>query len=298
MTGPRGFILVNALVLVGALAAAAAVLLIRAEMSVQRQAAWQGAAQLDAYLDAFEALAIAALEADPAGGPDTLTESWARPIVAAELDRGAVTGTMEDLQGRFNVNWLAVPDDLNAQDAFARLLSGLGLSSELGGQIGDFLAPGEPLNAAAYAGVDPATQPRGGPVLDTRQLLAVPGLSQETFDRLEPLIVALPSDTRLNVNTAVPQVLAAWVPGLTVERAQALVLRRARTPFGSVQEFLLELSPAVVAQVDDTRIATGSEWFLARATARLDGRTAARRVVLSRHPLPVGVLVDYRLPDG
>ena len=68
MRAQRGFILVNALVLVGALAAAAAVLLIRAEMSVQRQAAWQGAAQIDAYLDAFEALAITVLEADPAGG--------------------------------------------------------------------------------------------------------------------------------------------------------------------------------------------------------------------------------------
>ncbi|WP_323769596.1 type II secretion system minor pseudopilin GspK [Antarctobacter sp.] len=298
MTGSRGFILVNALVLVGALAAAAAVLLVRAEMSVQRQAAWQGAAQRDAYLDAFEALAIAALEADPAGGPDTITESWARPIVAAELDRGAVSGTVEDLQGRFNVNWLAVPEDLNAQNAFARLLSGLGLSSELGGQISDFLAPGGPLNAAAYAAIDPATLPRGGPVLDIRQLLAVPGLSQKAFDRLEPLIAALPSDTRLNVNTAAPQVLAAWVPGLTAEGAQGVVLRRTRAPFGSVQEFLLELPPAVAAEIDDTRFAIGSEWFLARATARLDGRTAARRVLLSRQPLPVGVLVDYRLPDG
>ncbi|ASP18929.1 type II secretion system (T2SS), protein K [Antarctobacter heliothermus] len=297
MRAQRGFILVNALVLVGALAAAAAVLLIRAEMSVQRQAAWQGAAQIDAYLDAFEALAITVLEADPAGGPDTTTEGWAQPIVAVDLDRGAVTGTIEDLQGRFNVNWLAIPDDLGAQEGFARLLAGLGMPPELGTQIAGFLSPGGPLNVDAYSGLDPATRPRGGPLLDTRQLLGMPGLSRAQFDRLEPLIAALPSDTRLNVNTATPEVLAVWLPGMTAERAQRLVARRTRAPFTSVQDFLLELSPAVAAELDDTRISIGSEWFLARASARLDGRVASRRVVLSRHPLPVGVLVDYRLPD-
>lgn len=298
MRGQRGFVLVNALVLVGALAAAAAVLLIRAEMSVQRQAAWQGAAQMDAYLDAFEALAIAALEADPAGGTDTATDGWAQPIVAADLDRGSVSGTIEDLQGRFNVNWLAVPDDLDAQDGFARLLAGLGLPPELGAEITGFLSPSGPLTVDAYAGLDPATRPRGGPLLDTRQLLGMPGLSRTQFDRLEPLIAALPSDTRLNVNTASPQVLAVWLPGVTVEQAQRLVARRTRAPFASVQDFLLDLPPAVAAELDDTRISTGSQWFLARASARLDGRVAKRRVVLSRHPLPVGVLVDYRLPDG
>lgn len=298
MRGQRGFVLVNALVLVGALAAAAALLLVRAEMSVQRQAAWQGAAQIDAYLDAFESLAITTLEADPAGGPDAATDGWAQPIVAADLDRGSVTGTIEDLQGRFNVNWLAVPDDLDAQDGFARLLAGLGLPPELGPRITGFLSPSGPLNADAYAGLDPATRPRGGPLLDTRQLLGIPGLSRTQFDRLEPLIAALPSDTRLNVNTAPAQVLAVWLPGVSVEQAQGLVVRRTRAPFASVQDFLLDLPPAVAADLDDTRISTGSQWFLARASARLDGRVAKRRVVLSRHPLPVGVLVDYRLPDG
>ena len=296
MRTERGFILVNALVLVGALAAAAAVLLIRAEMSVQRQAAWQGAAQAEAYLDAFEALAVSVLESDPVG-PDSTTEPWAQPISTAALDRGDVTGVIEDLQGRFNVNWLAVPEDVQAQAAFVQLLAGLGLPQQLGGQVRDFLSPGGPMNADAYAAADPAIRPHGGPVLDTRQLLAIRGLSPEQFARIEPLIAALPTDTRLNVNTAPPQVLEAWLPGVTGDRAQDLVAKRAREPFTSIESFVLALPPAVGAEIDDTRIAVGSGWFMARATARLDGRVASRRAVLARHPLPVGVLVDYRLPD-
>lgn len=298
MKGQRGFVLVNALVMVGALAAAAMVLLIRAEMSVQRQAAWQETAQVEAYLDAFEALAITVLEADPAGGTDALNEAWAQPIVAADLDRGTVSGTIEDLQGRFNVNWLAVPEDVAAQEAFARLLVARGLPPALGMQIRDFLAPGGPVNAALYSAALPATRPRGGPILDTRQLLAVPGLSRVQFDRLDPLIAALPSDTALNVNTATPEMLAAWLPGVTIDRASSLVARRSRQRFETVQTFLLDLPPDVAEKVDDTRLAVGSGWFLVRARARLERQVASRRVVLSRHPLPVGALVDYRLPDG
>ncbi|SMX40795.1 type II secretion system minor pseudopilin GspK [Maliponia aquimaris] len=298
MTGPRGFILVNALLLVGALAAAAMVLLLRAGMSVERQAAWQATAQAEAYLDAVEALAMVRLEADPPGGPDHAAEAWADPLLAAELDRGEVSGRLEDLQGRFNVNWLAVPEDMQAHEAFDRLLVGRGLPVALGTAIRAFLAPGGPLDTSGYTAGTPATLPRGGPLRDTRQLLAVPGLTPEIFARLDPLLAALPSDTRLNVNTASVEVLDAWLPEVDAATAQALAASRARTPFASVDDFIAALSPALAATVDDSRLDIGSGWFGLAAQARLDGRTVARRSVLARHPLPVGALVDYRLPDG
>lgn len=298
MTGTRGFILVNALLLVGALAAAAMVLLLRAGMSVERQAAWQLTAQAEAYLDAVEALAMARLDADPPGGPDHPGEAWAKPLQGAELDRGEVSGRLDDLQGRFNVNWLAVPEDIQAQEAFDRLLIGRGLPSTLGTGIRGFLAPGGPLDLSGYTAGTPATLPRGGPVRDTRQLLAIPGLTPALLARLDPLIAALPSDTRLNVNTAPAEILDAWLPAVDASVAQALVASRARTPFGSVDEFLAALSPALAATVDDTRLDIASGWFQLTAQARLEGRTVARRSVMARLPLPVGALVDYRLPDG
>ncbi|MBY6113188.1 type II secretion system minor pseudopilin GspK [Mameliella alba] len=292
MRAQRGFVLVNALVLVGALAAAALVLLVRAEMSVQRQLAWQGAGQGEAYLDAFDALAATLLEADP-GPTDHLGETWAQPIVQATLDRSRISGGVEDLQGRFNVNWLAVPEDAQAQEAFARLLATLGLSQDGAAAIRAFLSPGGPVGTAGFGDV----LPRGGPVKDLRQLRALPGLTDRQFQRLEPLMAALPSDSRLNVNTAPPEVLAAWVPGLSVAQAQALAAERARRPFASVSDFLLALPPAVAADLDDTRLGTGSDWFLARARVEFEGRQLARQSILFRQPLPVGVRVDYRRPD-
>lgn len=298
MKAARGFILVNALLIVSALAAAAMVLLLRAGMSVERQAAWQRTAQAEAYLDAVEALAVARLDSDPPTGPDHVGEPWAAPLLAAELDRGEVSGRIEDLQGRFNVNWLAVPEDVQAQEAFDRLLVARGLPSTLGTAIREFLAPRGPRDLSAYAGGELAILPRGGPVRDARQLLAVPGLTPDAFARLDPLIAALPSDTRLNVNTASAEVLDAWLPEVDSSVAHALVAARARRPFASVGEFLLALGPAAAATVDDTRLEVGSGWFLLTAQARLDGRTVARRSVIVRLPLPVGAQVDYRLPDG
>lgn len=298
MSAPRGFVLVNALILVGALAAAAMVLLIRAEMSIERQSARQTVAQGDAYLDAFEALAITVLDNDLSGGLDHRGEAWAQSLRAADLDRGEVSGRIEDLQGRFNVNWLAVPEDIQAQQAFDRLLAVRGLPMTLGPAIRDFLSPGGPADPAAYAAAEPNSRPRGGPVRDTGQLHAIPALSPELFDRLEPLISALPSDTRLNVNTAPPDILAAWLPGVTAETARTLVAQRDRTPFRSVDEFILSLPAAAAADADDSRLAVTSDWFLARGRARVDGRVFRRRSLLVRLPLPVGALVDYRLPDG
>ncbi|MGP6086814.1 type II secretion system minor pseudopilin GspK [Antarctobacter jejuensis] len=293
MSAERGFVLVNALVLVGALAAAAALLLARAEMSTARQAAWQSAAQAEAYLDAFDALAVTVLQADPVGGADHRGERWAQPLRAASLDRGEVSGTIADLQGRFNVNWLAVPDDLHAQQAFQTLLRANGLPVSLGPAISGFLSPGGPADADGYTTI----RPRGGPVLDPRQLRAIPGLTADQFARLAPLIAALPSDTTLNINTAPANLLSAWIPNLSLSQARTLTGRRKSRPYPSIDAFLLDLPPAAAAEVDDVRLSIGSGWFLARGTAELDGRVLSRRTVLARHPLPVGVLVDYRLPD-
>lgn len=293
MRAQSGFVLVNALVLVGALAAAAAVLLARAELSIARQSAWQAAAQAEAYLDAFDALAVTVLQADPVGGPDHAGERWAQPVRAADLDRGAVSGTLTDLQGRFNVNWLAVSEDLHAQQAFQTLLRTNGLPVALGPLIADFLSPGGPSGADTY----PTTRPRGGPVLDPRQLRAIPGLAGDQYNRLAPLIAALPTDSTLNVNTAPPDLLAAWIPELSVAQARKMTDSRRRRPYASVDDFVTDLPPAAAAEVDDVRLSIDSGWFLARGRADLDGRVLSRRTVLARHPLPVGVLVDYRLPD-
>lgn len=298
--GPRGFVLVNALVLVAACAAAAVFVLGRAEAARQRQAALQGAEQARLYLDGVEALALARLQADQQGGAiDTLAEPWARPGAGLEIDRGTAALTLTDLQGRFNVNWLANPADAAARAGFARLLGALNLPPRLGPAIIGFLRPGGPADRRAYAGQDPAIAPPGGPVMALDQLAVIPALSPAHLERLRPYLAALPGDRPLNVNTAPALVLWALLPGARRAALDQLLAQRARRPFISVADFETRiaavLGDAGLAEEETLRYAIGSDWFAADIEVALDGLILRRQTVIERQPLPHGPRVAYRL---
>ena len=301
--GARGFVLVNALILVAALAGIATLLLARAEGARQRALATQSAVQTGLYLDAMEALAITLLTPSAAGlGPTHLGEGWARAQIDVPLDRGRVAGRLSDLQGRFNVNWLANPADLWARAGFEALLLRLALAPGLADSVAGFVSPEGPGNDAAYASARPPIAPVGGPVLMVSQLLAIPSLSERDLDRLAPYIAALPGDSTLNLNTASEPVLQSLLAGLTAAQAGRILQARQSEPFGSVAEFVALLGDVGgAALVDDTvapRLGVSSIWFEARIEAWLEDHLGHRRTVFERRPLPDGVRVAYRLPGA
>jgi len=300
----RGFVLLNALVLVAAFAAVSVVVLQRAEATRQRQASLQDAVQMRLYLDAFEALVLTQLRRDQLGGSlDHLGEAWAAigdpRAPAMILDRAEARGQVADLQGRFNVNWLANPGDTVARDSFARLLVQLGLPSRLGGQIIGFLDPGGPANAAAYGRLQPAVVPLGGPVQLLEQLQTVPGLSPRHYARLAPYLAALPGDSRLNLNTTSPEVLTSLLPGSNRGGLTQALASRSRQPFVSLEDFAaraaLSLPEGGLPETIEPRLAVGSGWFHATIAVALGPRILSRQTTFHRRPLPYGPQVAHRL---
>lgn len=292
----RGFVLVNALVLVAALSAVALALLSQAETGRQRMLATTEAVQLELYLDAYEALARTLLDRD-IGAVDHNREAWARDDTALELDRGQVAGQLRDLQAGFNLNWLADPEDEATQEAFERLLAQLGVSSRVGEQIIAGLRPGGGTEGASdQASAVPEDRP-GGTALMLDQLLIPP----RALTRLRDHVAVLPGDSQLNVNTTSAAVLSSFLPGVNPAALGALLNSRRAEPFVSVEDFTERLVEATGAEVaaglDPDRLSIGSRWFEARITAGLDGRVARRHVVLERLPLPAGAQVAYRLDE-
>ena len=300
--GTRGFVLVNALVLVAALAAVAVVLLARAEQGRQRQAQMQTSAQLGYYLDAFEALSVTLLARDQLGdASDHLQEDWAQASYDVPLDRGAVAGSIRDLQGNFNINALTNPDDQFVRQGFDRLLEGLGLSSALGDAIVAHLVPRGAVRISGDAGNSPASARLGGPILMLDELHDIPGLRDEDLARLFPYVAALPGHMALNVNTAPARVLQSLFPQISPAVMDRLVQDRRSTPFISAEDFQERMiafgAVEAAAALDLARITVSSRWFVAEMTATLDDHRRHRVTVFERTPLPGGPQVAFRVTD-
>ena len=282
MRGDRGFVLVNALVLVLAISAVAAGLLTMAGQGQDRLRAAQLTDQVELYLDAAEMLVASTLEADwESDGIDHLGEGWAAPIVATGIDRGRVDLRIADLQGRLSINRLidAGPAD---RDVFSRLLEDLALPPDLLPAIEAYLAPGGP-GAAGYADRPEPIRPRGGAVAIIEELRQVDGMTETAFSRLAPFISALPADVPLNANTASLEVLRAVLPA-SGEAVAGFVRDRDERPIADLDELRVRLAPLLGADIESVAdgMALHSSHFEAVATARLDERVLARRTAFRR----------------
>lgn len=294
--GSQGFVLVNALVLVAALSAVAVMLLARAEAGRQRQIQMQTSAQLDYYLDAYEALSITILQQDQRAGPlDHLQEDWTQAAFGVPLDRGQVTGVISDLQGKFNVNALANPDDGLARQGFEALIKRVGLSPTLGEAIVAHLAPKGTQTASGTSG----QYGGGGPVAMLDQLKDIPTLRSEELSRLGQFAAALPSNTPLNVNTASTVVLQSLFSQISPAMLDRLIQDRRTKPFISAEDFQQRMidfgASEAAAALDLARITVSSRWFAIEMSAMLDDHRRQRVTVFERKALPEGPRVSYRV---
>jgi len=297
MAHDRGMALVNALVIVAALSSLAAGLMLTAETARQRQATGQEVWQAMLYLDAAEPVAAALLAEDARGdgGFDHAAEPWGRPR-ELEIDRGTLTLTIRDLQGRFNVNRLADPADLAARRQFERLLRGLDLPVALAAGVADHLSPRGPRDVAAYGARALPVLPAGGAVAVIEEIRLAAGMTTEAFARLAPHVAALPPGTPLNVNTASAEVLRAVLPGAAPAVVARLVEERALRPFPTTADFAARTAPLTAGAGDGAPgpVAVASGWFEAVIEARLGETHLVRRLVLERSRATAETRIRHR----
>ena len=150
---------------------------------------------------------------------------WSQAIVGFEVPlpdgtRSAqVSGQIEDEQGKFNLNALAVDGQIqpDAVSVLRRLFSMLGVAPELAMVV-----------AQRIAGSQQAQITQQGPIgLRTlRDLEGVDGFSVQTIMRIKDYITILPERGPVNVNTASAELLSALLPELGLAAARGLVKAR------------------------------------------------------------------------
>lgn len=197
--------------------------------------------QAQAYLRGAEELGAMALIADydhdkQAGmARDDLTEFWSpdpqRPSTFSLDGIGWMKGTLQDLQGRFNLNNLATQAATGApgaasarftaaQEQFIRLLQAVG-EPEVSEQdaimiteaVSDWLdTDGVPRPDGAedeyYSSRTPAYHAANRAMLSVSELRAVANMTPALFQALQPYVTVLPEESsRLNIHTAPAMVL-------------------------------------------------------------------------------------------
>jgi general secretion pathway protein K len=261
----------------------------QATLDLRRAEAALSADQGLLYAQGAEAWAADILRQDQVDSPDTdnLSEAWAVELAPLPVDGGTISGRLEDLQGRFNLNNLIDADgreDALSRRQFERLLELLELDPSLAGVVVDWLDPDTEMRFpsggedAAYAGADPAYRTANVTITTPTELMAIAGFDRDGYAKIAPYVAVLPIGTKLNVNTASEVVLASLSDDIDLGTAAALVEQRGGADFPDIDatfEGLVE--PDVLQRIDGV-----SEHFLLTAMVTLGTNQMTLRSVLQR----------------
>lgn len=277
----RGVALITAVLTVAIATIMAADMLWRSHLDQRRAQSALSGEQSWLYQRGAELLAAEVLGEAAQAESHHLGQFWAQPMQGLAIDGGTLSGWLEDLQGRFNLNNLIHESGLVDEDAvlwFQRLLLLLELDPALAAYVADWIDldsdPLFPVGAEddVYTARTPPYRPPNLPLTSSTELLAIEGFNADVYDRLETFVAALPVGTALNVNTAPPELLASLGAGMTLADGQALIELRGDADFPNFQATFSErLEPAMMDRIDErsrffrltTRIEVGDhQWTL------------------------------------
>jgi len=167
-----------------------------------------------------------------------------------------------------------------------RLLTLLELKPEPAQAIADWIDPDpDPLfpdgaEDSDYTILNPPYLAANQPFSSVSELRLVKGVDQETYDKLAPLVCALPPGTALNVNTAPAAVLAALGEELDTADVERLLEERPAQGYENVDEFLNEAKITLNAELK-ALLGVNSQYFLLRADAQVgDSHSVLQSVIL------------------
>jgi general secretion pathway protein K len=222
---------------------------------------------------------------------DHLGEPWAQRLAPMPVDRGEISGFIEDQQGAFNLNNLASADGIDPAELarFRRLLGILDLPPTLADALVDWIdADSVQFSAngaedAYYLGLNRPYLAANQPLTDISELALVRGFDDKVRARLRPFVTALPRSTQVNINTAPAEVIAAIFEGMNIDTARSLVAQRSRAYFNSMADFSNRLPPGY--QIPISGVVLYSEYFMVTVRATI-GTTPASGVALLTRESP------------
>ena len=292
----QGMAIISALLIAAVVAVIAAGMLTRQSIATRALEADQHRVQgrwvVQGGLEISRQLLWDARQRDPL---TRLDQPWAQRLVAQGFE-----GRLEDEQGKFNLRNLVANERVDEAQiqAFGRLCELIGISAGLSQRISQRVIASYPrlLNPQIANNTNNfdsgrATSPNASrkpenpklPMLrNLEDLRSVEGVNDAVIRKLAPYLTVIPATTWLNGNTATAPVLAAYVPGLSLERAQALINERdAGRWFINRGDFVNRLRMPSL-ELTSVKVGITSDWFRLRGEARREQRRVSLDALLHR----------------
>ncbi|WP_395598529.1 type II secretion system minor pseudopilin GspK [Pseudomonas sp. A1437] len=292
----QGMAIISALLIAAVVAVIAAGMLTRQSVATRALEADQHRVQgrwvVQGGLEISRQLLWDARQRDPL---TRLDQPWAQRLVAQGFE-----GRLEDEQGKFNLRNLVANERVDEAQiqAFGRLCELIGISAGLSQRISQRVIASYPrlLNPQIANNTNTfdsgrATSPNASrkpenpklPMLrNLEDLRSVEGVNDAVISKLAPYLTVIPATTWINGNTATAPVLAAYVPGLSLERAQALINERdAGRWFINRGDFVNRLRMPSL-ELTSVKVGITSDWFRLRGEARREQRRVSLDALLHR----------------
>lgn len=220
---------------------------------------------------------------------DGLDEFWAEDVTIP-VEGAVLSGKMIDQQGLFNLNNLVLDDGKPSEPEikrFEHLLKVLDMDVRLARVVVDWIDPDiEPqfpdgAEDDVYMQLNPPYRAANGWIASPSELVLVHGFSYADYQKLAPFVTALPVRSKLNINTAPPELLATVVEGLTLQDGEALADARGDEHYDKIEDFIGQamLQNRGVIAADLT---VASDYFLLQAGAEFDRGQMQLYSLLSR----------------
>ena len=223
---------------------------------------------------------------------DCVEEQWAVQLPPTPYEDAMLSASVQDLQGRFNLNWLITTSGgqfIRNPEAITQLTRLIEQTfppeanpSRLANEMADWLDSNNIVDSVEGA-EDPEYRNRRTPNLpaahesEMRALLTFRVADQPAEPQVWGLLTALPLGTTLNVNTAPPQVLDAVIGDMAGTAAvQAVLDARQEKPVTEISE-LMKLPPLDDLSADEKNdlaslLGVSSEYFQVMVDVEVDGQ--------------------------
>jgi len=233
---------------------------------------------------------------------DTLDEPWAVPLAETRLDQyvdngqsdadaanATLSGSISDAEARYNLMNLCANGIINPIEVavFAKLLVNVHLDPALAQATANAMAAAQKKPEDDPANRDIQTGPQPMNLHYVEDLLAVPGFTPATVEKLKDYVIFLPRTTPINLNTAPAEVLSARIEGLSLSDAISLVDRRNTASFRYIGDFVLVLpsdirdSPSASPTISEASVTTS--YFLANGKVRMDRAELEVQALIERN---------------